>query len=89
MTNEYGEGTRCGHIKWTTPKQSETGCSDKFVFPQDREALVVTISSPLESAIERGLVDAAGAIELLEVRLIFDGRADADSLPASRSKSEG
>ena len=38
----------------------------KFVFPQDREALVVTIRSLLESAIERGLVDEAGARELLE-----------------------
>ncbi|MBC8263794.1 MAG: hypothetical protein H8E47_06690, partial [Anaerolineales bacterium] len=38
----------------------------KFVFPQDREALVVTIRSLLESAIERGLVDEAEARELLE-----------------------
>jgi hypothetical protein len=38
----------------------------KFVFPEDREALVVTIRSLLESAIERGLVDEAGAQKLLE-----------------------
>ena len=38
----------------------------KFVFPQDREALAVTIGSLLESAIERGLVDRAGARALLE-----------------------
>lgn len=38
----------------------------KFVFPKDREALVVTIRSLLESAIERGLVDEAGAREVLE-----------------------
>ena len=38
----------------------------KFVFPEDREALVVTIRSLLESAIERGLVDQAGARELLK-----------------------
>jgi hypothetical protein len=38
----------------------------KFVFPEDREALVVTIRSLLESAIERGLVDETGARELLD-----------------------
>ncbi len=38
----------------------------KFVFPEDREALVVTIRSLLESAIEQGLVDETGARELLE-----------------------
>jgi hypothetical protein len=38
----------------------------KFVFPQDREALAITIRSLLDSAIERGLVDDAGARELLE-----------------------
>ena len=37
----------------------------KFVFPEDREALAVTIRSLLESAIERGLVDERGARELL------------------------
>jgi len=38
----------------------------KFVFPEDRESLVVTIRSLLESAIARGLVDEEGARELLE-----------------------
>jgi hypothetical protein len=38
----------------------------KFVFPQDREALVVTIRSLLESAIERGLVERDAIAELLE-----------------------
>ena len=38
----------------------------KFVFPQDREALAITIRSLLESAIERGLVDEVGARELLK-----------------------
>jgi len=38
----------------------------KFVFPEDREALVVTIRSLLESAVARGLVDEAGVKELLE-----------------------
>jgi hypothetical protein len=38
----------------------------KFVFPEDREALAVTIRSLLESAIERRLVDEAGVRELLE-----------------------
>ena len=38
----------------------------KFVFPEDRDALAVTIRSLLESAIERGLVDRAGARALLE-----------------------
>ena len=38
----------------------------KFVFPQDRETLAVTIRSLLESAIERELVNRAGARELLK-----------------------
>jgi len=38
----------------------------KFVFPQDREALVITIRSLLESAVERGVVDEVGVRELLE-----------------------
>jgi hypothetical protein len=38
----------------------------KFVFPEDRESLVVTIRSLLESAIARGLVDQAGVRELLK-----------------------
>jgi hypothetical protein len=37
----------------------------KFVFPQDREALIVTLRSLLESALERGLVDQNGVRELL------------------------
>ena len=77
------------HAKSQRATSRNSWSRSKFVFPQNREALVVTISSPLESAIERGLVDAAEAIELLEVRLISGGRADADGLPASRSKSEG
>jgi hypothetical protein len=38
----------------------------KFVFPEDRESLVVTIRSLLESAVERGLVDRNGIRKLLE-----------------------
>lgn len=38
----------------------------KFVFPTDREALMVTIRSLLESAIERTVLDEVGAKELLE-----------------------
>jgi hypothetical protein len=77
------------HAKPQRATSRNSWSRSKFVFPQDREALVATISSPLESAIERGLVDAAEAIELLEVCLILGGRADADSLSASRSESEG
>jgi len=37
----------------------------KFIFPKDRDALMVTLRSLLVNAVERGLVDWAGARELL------------------------
>ena len=50
----------------------------KFVFPEDREALVVTIRSLLDSAIERGLVDEAEARELLEGLVGELGRSESE-----------
>jgi hypothetical protein len=38
----------------------------KFVFPQDRDALVVTIHSLLENAIARGLIDRAALRQVLD-----------------------
>jgi hypothetical protein len=50
-------------VQRTLPEMQE---EYKFVFPQDRDALAVTIRSLLQSAVKRGLVDEAGARELLE-----------------------
>ena len=38
----------------------------EFIFPKDRDALMVTLRSLLTNAVERGLLDWAGARELLE-----------------------